>query len=74
MCTTEGRIEADSNGNAASQHRLIGSSHRPALPQTARAVRNRTVLKYLYGKGARPTDLNCLVCVVRSTENGERAV
>lgn len=30
---TEGRMEADFNGNAASQDRLIGSSHRPTLPQ-----------------------------------------
>lgn len=70
---TEGRIEADFNGNAASQHRLIGSSPRPTLPQNRQGCEKSHSTKALvwYRRKANRFELPG---TVRSTEYGVQPV
>ncbi|KAF3069998.1 hypothetical protein CFAM422_006911 [Trichoderma lentiforme] len=70
---TEGRIEADFNGNAASQHRLIGSSRQPTLPQNRQGCEKSHSTKALVWYRRKANRLE-LPGTVRSTEYGVQAV
>ncbi|QYT05313.1 hypothetical protein H0G86_012207 [Trichoderma simmonsii] len=70
---TEGRIEADFNGNAASQHRLIGSSPRPTLPQNRQGCEKSHSTKAPVWHRRKANRLE-LPGTVRSTEYGVQPV